>query len=82
MTLSCAILAEIIENLILHAVRKVGVIFIRADVLKGKDRNALFWSVQRSLRKLHVYIQEKLLPRQSICCRLLMLSQTLGERGF
>ena len=33
---------EMIENLILDSVRKVSVIFVRADVVKGKDRDAFF----------------------------------------
>jgi hypothetical protein len=35
-------LGEIIEDFILDAVSKIGVIFICADILKGKNRNALF----------------------------------------
>ena len=33
-------LGEIIEDLILHSVRKVGVIFARTNVIEGKDGNA------------------------------------------
>src|SRR5246127_31744 len=33
---------EIIENLILDSVRKVSVISVRADVIKGKDCDAFF----------------------------------------
>src|SRR5260370_33923387 len=33
---------EIVENLVLHSVGKVSIIFVRADVVEGKDRNAFF----------------------------------------
>jgi hypothetical protein len=35
-------LGEIIENLVLHTISKIGVIFICADVFEGKNRNTLF----------------------------------------